>query len=279
MARKQNQRTIIGRPLTPQLLYELNVLHGFPPPPPGFDPAGSWKATYRIWACHGYHKTGNKDVGLFEITSKSTPNERIFQLHIRHQLVQVDGFLHQLDARLWCRRDTWASPVAWQLTSRFLKPDGQPLPALTIQQSARIENGTLKLRTNQHLTQQQLARTVTSNWSLFEAIQRLDFTSAALPAVDMLEGLSILKPQQRISYQGPTSVHFGNVTIQLHRFVQLGPGILPTEYWLDPQHRLLLVTSMNKVYVLDDQAQTILQTQLQKLRSQTSSHRTAGKKR
>ncbi|GAI82934.1 unnamed protein product, partial [marine sediment metagenome] len=43
--------------------------------------------------------------------------------------------------------------------------------------------------------------------------------------------------------------------ISLHRFDQLGRGILPCEYWLDDRHRLLMVTSMNKAYILDDHAE------------------------
>ena len=44
---------------------------------------------------------------------------------------------------------------------------------------------------------------------------------------------------------------------RLFRFAQLGTGILPTEYWLDMSHRLQLVTSMNKAYILDDQAEEV----------------------
>ena len=45
---------------------------------------------------------------------------------------------------------------------------------------------------------------------------------------------------------------------------QIGPGVLPTEYWLDENHRLLVVTSLNKAYILDD---TIAPRMEQQIRS------------
>lgn len=47
----------------------------------------------------------------------------------------------------------------------------------------------------------------------------------------------------------------GEKDTPLHCFVQLGQGVLPCEYWLDPGHRLLAVISMNKAYILDDKAE------------------------
>ena len=53
---------------------------------------------------------------------------------------------------------------------------------------------------------------------------------------------------------------------RLFHFVQLGPGILPTEFWLDMSHRLLIVTSMNKAYILDEQAEKIFTRDVERAR-------------
>jgi hypothetical protein len=82
----------------------------------------------------------------------------------------------------------------------------------------------------------------------------------------MLEGLSVLKENQRLSYRGFYQMKIGNKNIPLHCFVQLGSGILPCEYWLDDHHRLLVVTSMNKAYIFDKQAETITRQKVEEER-------------
>ncbi len=96
---------------------------------------------------------------------------------------------------------------------------------------------------------------LTSDWSLFEAAQRWDVGEARHLLVTMLEGLQALKPEQHITYRGGSKI--GPDATRLFRFAQLGTGVLPTEYWLDMSHRLLVVTSMNKAYILDDRAEEI----------------------
>jgi hypothetical protein len=68
---------------------------------------------------------------------------------------------------------------------------------------------------------------------------------------DLLEGMSLSKTGQRLSYRGTFPVKAGTESTSLHCFSQLGHGILPCEYWLDDRHRLLTVTSMNKAYILN----------------------------
>ena len=93
---------------------------------------------------------------------------------------------------------------------------------------------------------------------MFEAVQRLKISKETVLSFDMLEGLSLFKKSQRLSYRGLTKTKIGAEDIPLHCFVQLGSGILPCEYWLDERHRLLMVTSMNKAYILDDKAERVI---------------------
>ena len=68
---------------------------------------------------------------------------------------------------------------------------------------------------------------------------------------DMLEGLTVMKENQRLYYRGLRPTKMGSKQMSLHHFFQTGSAILPTEYWLDERHRLLAVISMNKAYILD----------------------------
>ncbi|MHC4324102.1 MAG: hypothetical protein ACYSUX_07500 [Planctomycetota bacterium] len=55
MAKKK--RTIVGSPITPSMLVELDAVTKFSPAPGNFNPAGNWTHSYRIWTCHGYRES------------------------------------------------------------------------------------------------------------------------------------------------------------------------------------------------------------------------------
>ena len=44
----------------------------------------------------------------------------------------------------------------------------------------------------------------------------------------------------------------------MRRFSQIGHGILPYEYWLDDRHRLQVVITHSRAYILDDGAEAKL---------------------
>jgi hypothetical protein len=91
----------------------------------------------------------------------------------------------------------------------------------------------------------------TSDWALFEVVQRLAFDKRNSLKFDLLEGMSLSKLRHRLFYRGTYPMKTDGQSIPLHCFGQLGSGILPYEYWLDDRHRLLAVISMNKAYILD----------------------------
>ena len=66
------KRTIVGYPLVPDLLGDMNLLRGFPETPADFDPNGQWTNTYRIMTCHGYREDGNEDIGLLRLSKSPT---------------------------------------------------------------------------------------------------------------------------------------------------------------------------------------------------------------
>ena len=73
MAQKSH-RTIVGEPLTPELLDDLGVLEGFSKPSGKFDPGADWTNTYRVWTCHGYRESGNADQGFLRVAKKTAPD-------------------------------------------------------------------------------------------------------------------------------------------------------------------------------------------------------------
>jgi hypothetical protein len=268
MAKTQNTRTIVGSPLTPALLRELGVFDQFPPTPKEFDPNADWVNMYRIWACHGFRRSGNQSVGFLRISRTVAKPDEPFTLRLRREVVQVDGLVSTVEAEIKCLNNDLTSPVKWRLQCRFIDPNRQNLDHLGTDETAVVDGNTIEVRTRgARKFRRQVGRRFTSNWCLLEALQRLPFEENAIASFDMLEGLTLLKPNQRLSYRGAYPTKARVTELSLHRFDQLGDGILPYEYWLDENHRLLAVISHNKAYILDEQAESITAQIVDQLRS------------
>lgn len=236
MAKKKSSRTIVGTPLTPVLLGELKALDKLPQTPADFKPDGNWVNSYHIWTCHGYRESGNQDVGFLRIERLAGTANETFTLKVNQQVDQTDGLTNIVDAVVKCRNNQLASPIQWEVSSRFIGADGKKIA---------------KLQSNDSNTATESVDRKTSDWCLFELVQRLKFNESIDLAFDLLDGLSIAKQNQRLKYRGAETAKLGDRQARLHCFSQIGRGILPTEYWLDDNHRLLLVCSMNKAYILN----------------------------
>jgi hypothetical protein len=258
MAKKQ--RTIVGSPLTPTLLKELDALNELPLTPENFKPDGKWVSTYRIWTCHGYRESGNDNVGFLKIERIGSSGET-FTLNVHQEVVQADAIMHIIDGKIKCRNNQLASPVEWKLQNRFIDADGKNIPKLLSN-----DNGKAAKRTER----------ATSDFCLFEAVQRLAYEKNISLSFDLLEGISLKKKGHRLSYSGITPLNINGSDISLHCFVQTGSGILPYEYCLDDRHRLLIVTSMNKAYILDDKAEQIIKREAKEARESNKRKRKQG---
>ena len=227
MYQQEDRETgILGHPLNPEVLRKVGALKEFPPAPAGFRPDGDWTQDYRILGCHGYADTGNETVGSLRIQRiAGSP----FQLKIHQSIVHNNG-QETLDVEMMCRPNEIASPLAWTTTSRSLDEEGKEIAGL--QTTQKRENNTAAL---------------TSDFSLMEAVQRLPFAGPKPALFDLLEGMAILRPAHRLFFDGE------------RRFHHTGRGLLPYQYWLDENHRLLLAVTQWRAYILDDRAESALE--------------------
>jgi len=247
----KRKRTIVGSPITPSMLVELDAVTRFLPTPANFSPAGNWMHSYRIWTCHGYRESGNQNVGFLRI-ERFGSSDKTFGLNIHQEVVQRDAIVHIIDGKIKCRNNQLASPVQWSLQSRFTGPDGKDISELLSSDNGKAAEE---------------AETTTSDFCLFEAVQRLAYDKGSSVSFDLLEGMALSKPRHRLSYRGLSPMKTDGRAIPLHCFVQLGSGILPYEYWLDDRHRLLAAVSMNKAYILDEKAEQIFGREAEETRN------------
>ncbi len=214
--------------------------------------------TYRIWTCHGYRESGNQNVGFVRISRAGDKRKKSFTLKIHQEIAETDGMLNIIEARIRCLNNRLASPVQWHLSSRFIEEDKKPVGVVGTEEKARIGGNVMRVEKGGRTFKRKVSTQLVCDWCLFEALQRITFEKASSLVFDILEGLSLLKKGHRLSYRGVYPTKIGGENMHLHCFVQLGSGILPCEYWLDDRHRLLTAITMNKAYVLDDQAEKIV---------------------
>ncbi len=246
----KQKRTIVGFPITPSMLIELDAFTRFMPAPEDFNPAGKWLHSYRIWTCHGYRESGNDNVGFLRIERVGNSSET-FVLNVHHEVLQTDAITHIIDGKIKCRNNQLASPIQWRLQSSFTGTDGKHISEL--------------LSSDNDMADEEVERN-TSDFCLFEAVQRLAYDKDSSVSFDLLEGMRLSKPGHRLLYRGTHPIKMDGRDIPLHCFVQLGSGVLPYEYWLDDNHRLLAAISMNKAYILDEQAEQIIEKEAEEAR-------------
>lgn len=241
MTKKSAKRTIVGSPLTPALLNELGGLPDKAPPV---------SKTYRIWTCHGFRESGNHDVGFVTIWGGLSSTGKLDGIGIKQEIVQTDGRVFIVDANIKCLDNRLASPFQWRLHTWFIKPGGGT--ELDNTETGTIDGNVMRIKTLGRTLTRKVFSQLACDWCLFEVVRGLAFDGKSTLEFDLLEGLTVLKRDHRLSYRGAFSMKIGYEKVTLHRFDQLGSGILPCEYWLDGNHKLLAVTSMNKAYILDE---------------------------
>jgi len=246
----KQKRTIVGSPITPNMLVELDAISKLPPTHGNFNPVGNWTHHYRVWTCHGYRESGNDNVGFLRIERIGSSSET-FMLNIHQEIVQNDAITNIINGKITCRNNKLASPAEWKLSSQFEGPDGKIISALS---------------SHNHGVATESVTSTAIDWCLFEAVQRLVFDKQSSLRFDLLEGMYLSKLRHRLFYRGVTPLKMNDRVTPLHCFVQTGSGILPYEYWLDERHRLLAVISMNKAYILDDEAEQIIKREAKEAR-------------
>jgi len=245
---KRRPRSPVGSPLDPASLHAMGALKAIPPPPPGFDVSGAWTQTWRIWTCYGYRESGNMNAGFLRIqrVAEGAP----FTMKVAQELVTPDRVVHRIDATMQCEHNRLSTPVGWTLSSRFRGGGHKEPPETATREKVTVKARTLEIEAGGDTLKRPISRQWTSDWSLFEAIQRLPFRSDMRLSFDVLEGLSLLKQGHTLRYKGRQEAELGGEAATLHRFHQVGRGVLPYEYWLDRHHRLVLVVTGYRTYIL-----------------------------
>jgi hypothetical protein len=236
----------------------LAQLKGFSPPAGPFDAEGSWEHTYDVYPVYGkWSKWSKKHRGRCRIKRKALSGEDAFRLEVSSEVTFLDyGYgIHPTKTQLTtasirCVNNALATPQSWKLESAAMDGEGEPRPLSQMSESGVFVNGTIKLTNAEGVSRKiEVSPNLTSNWSLFDAVQRMHRKKIPATDFEMLEDLRLPRANQRLTLDGLIEVELGGEMTQLYGFHQIGDGILPIHYWLDAQGRLLFALGGVRAYL------------------------------
>jgi len=241
-------------------------------PEESFDPAGAWSQRYSIYILGPFDKQWR---GAFRragaLCLERTPTAD-------GGFTQTGRRVEQMICKTWLSTawkaeyagDPPATPRAWTFTSDMLfnwRPvdvdfryadigpasyRDRPLPIKSTRYkfTGRLE-GEKIINEGCSPIDRAPGTALATNWGLFDAVQRLDPGLAQPLVFDMLQDFDLHKPGQTLRSGGTVDVEFARGPVRLHGFHQLGHGVLPYEYWVDDEGRLVLAVGGYQGYVLN----------------------------
>ena len=257
------------------LQHFAGILEKVKPPTDSFSADGSWRESFVAWTCP---RASAGRVGTVTLTHTPAENDTV-QLTSTFDRTLGPGGRHVTTERIHYRRAELPTPERWTIESRGFDADGSPVEAFSIKLDTRVENGRFTLRSgSKELQRFALPGGLpwTCRWLLFDAVRRLprrggerrEFTFLAhgetpkSPHVIAWRQSTnlVLGARFRTRYvpdrhleagtiYRPVAAPEGGQAIPMHVFEHVGPGLLPTVYWVDHQGRLLFVVSGLEAYV------------------------------
>jgi len=221
------------------------VLERFRPPRDRFDPNGPWQSAYGVYTLAGQGALAGK----LRIERGAVSEDR-FVLKMVYEK-SLPGHLQQVEAEIHCRNDELGTPVRWTLTSEIRDRAGNAIRNTKLKKSAVAEKGYIEIDDGRGKRQIDVESGCTTNWVLFDAVQRLPRRKFEPLRFTMLDHFDQVKAGQSISYRETIDVMLGGRAVRLHGFDHLGEGIVPWVYWVDDLGRLLFAVSGLAGYLLN----------------------------
>ena len=261
---QEEPRISIGYPLDPITLGMTEAYDEFPKAPAEFNPHGEWEHSYRIYGIHGYKthpRSINATMGFLRIVRKNLTNNKL-QLNITKLSMGDRGNVHELSCEMICEKDALGTPLSWTINNRFYDYYGQERKNVSYAEKGSAESGTVNIWKKNIRSSISVNKHFTSDWSLFEAVQRMDKSETTSKPFDVLFGLSVLRQEHRLIDRGKFIYAKDGDMREFDLLHEIGPGMVPYEYYLDDSHFLLAVFTMNVVYFYDPVAEDIFDQRL-----------------
>ena len=243
-------------------------LKNFTLPQGSFDSNKDWQHTYRVYTLAG--RGGH--AGILHIRRRNTKKDSFLLDVLCHKFLPKP-YRHDTKGLMNCKRDTLSTPTAWHFAFSTSYPQKKNIPnspqrrngakgeiyiddLLTVPNSSMARQAAnygkeIRYQDGSSTHSIPTPKAYTINWALFDAVQHLPRRKKSAISFALLDHFDQVKPNQTLTYHGTQEVFINNTTLRLHRFDQLGEGIVPWVYWVDASGRLLFVISGLEAYILN----------------------------
>ena len=219
-------------------------LKRFSPAETALGKSGDYTLAYDIvhwnWVNNRPGTSGNSVLGWVGIECRAAGDRVIYEVNQRTLIGGVDNFL---EARIVCEAGDLNPLSEWTLSSYSKSVKGELDPLSRLREKGRCDDGTIRIESDGHNYGFTARNPVVTQWTVLDFLIR-KATPASGAEFDLLEDLSLFKPNQTLVYDGVTPVELkGGGTVELQTYAQTGQGVLPIHYLLDGQRRPQLVTN------------------------------------
>ena len=206
--------------------------------------SGDYALAYDIihwnWVNSRPETFGNSVLGRVDIDRKVDGGRVVYEVDQRTLIGGVDNFL---DARIVCETGDLNPLTEWTLSSYSKSVNGELDPLSSLSEKGRCDHGRIRIESDGHKYGFTAKNPVVTQWTVLDFLMR-KANPASSAKFDLLEDLSLFKPDQELVYDGVTPIELkGSGTVELQTYAQTGQGVLPIHYLLDGQGRPQLVTN------------------------------------
>ena len=224
-----------------------NSLKDFSFPEGDFNPDGNWTSSYKVMTLTGQ----GWPLGKLKIKRICKENGRI-NLVMHYQLFLKGGYRQDITGQIECVNNSLSSPAFWKFNSLILTPSKQPQPFTKQTKTAKISNGKMQIVSSGKKSIKIPNENYTTNWLLFDAVQRLPKDQTTPITFAMLDHFDQIKKDQKLTFRTNTVIKYKDKDHQLYAYQQVGTAVTPVVYWVNNQGRLLFVISGFEAYILEN---------------------------
>ena len=188
-----------------------------------------------------------------DVSLKRTPKGKAdFTLEVAIRRRANSGFSQFEQAELQCRADDLATPSAWLFDTKMAEnPTDKPYLQSGRRRSATFVASTLSIRDGVRIRKDSIKGPLANEWALLEAVQRLPGSKTNPLEFTLVDHFDVPEPGHTLAFHTQEEVELTTGPTKLTSYLGIGPGIVPTVYWVDEHSRLIFVCTGLKVYALN----------------------------
>jgi hypothetical protein len=182
----------------------------------------------------------NSVIGRITINRAVAERRVIYEIS---QQMRIGGVDNHLKANVICEANEWNSLCEWTLQSYHNSPDGNLEPRSKLTEKGWCNEGLIRIESHNYAYGFNADNPVVTQWTLLDFLIR-KANQALNVRFDLLQDLSLFKPDQSLIYDGLTPITCQDgKTITLQTYAHTGQGVLPIHYLLDKRGWPQLVTN------------------------------------